>query len=68
MKWSLQLFKSISYRALSITFQIVFIGLLTGTWKWTAGVLLLNVGLIFLYTGYDRLFFWLSKKTGDVAA
>jgi hypothetical protein len=61
MKWSLQAIKSLSYRGLSITVQIVGIGLLTGTWKWTTGVLAINVILILLYTGYDRLFGWIER-------
>jgi 4-hydroxybenzoate polyprenyltransferase len=47
--------KALIYRPLSILVQIIGLGFLTGTWKWSLGVLGINVIVLFLYYGYDTL-------------
>ncbi|MFP3208223.1 MAG: UbiA family prenyltransferase [Nitrososphaeria archaeon] len=59
MRITLRTLKAIGYRALSVAVQALFVYLVTHSLQLTALLIPLNVILVLLYMGYDKLWEWL---------
>jgi 4-hydroxybenzoate polyprenyltransferase len=59
LRITLRALKAIGYRVLSVLVQIAFVYAVTRNWTWTVLLIPLNVVLVLLYMGYDRLWEWI---------
>jgi len=59
LRITLRTLKAIGYRALSVAIQVIFVYAVTRSLELTLWLIPLNVALVLLYMGYDRLWEWL---------
>jgi geranylgeranylglycerol-phosphate geranylgeranyltransferase len=61
LRITLRTLKAVGYRALSVVVQVLFVYIVTRNIELTIWLIPLNVILVLLYMGYDRLWEWLMN-------